>query len=80
MADGKAQAMILDEPVADYYIKDLGLQDKVKAAGEPVASGLMTLPVQKGDAELLAILDKGIYMVGDAEFEGIYESYVGAGN
>jgi len=62
--------------VADYYINEFDLADSVKAAGgDPVASGDMTLPVRKDDTVLLGILDKGISMVGDSEFEGIYERW-----
>ncbi|MBM3146374.1 MAG: transporter substrate-binding domain-containing protein [Actinobacteria bacterium] len=76
VASGAAQAMILDEMVADYYINEFDLADSVKAAGgDPVASGDMTLPVRKDDTVLLGILDKGISMVGDSEFEGIYERW-----
>ena len=77
VAAGAAQASILDELVGDYYIKELKLAKKVKAVGKPVASGEMTMPVRKDDAMLLGILNKGIEMVGDSEFEGIYEKWMG---
>jgi len=76
---GEAQAMILDEPVGAYYIKEFDLVGKVKAVGEPVADGKMTMPVRKDETMLLEILDKGVYMIGEAEFEGIYETYMGEG-
>lgn len=77
VAAGAAQASILDELVGDYYVKELKLAKKVKAVGKPVASGEMTMPVRKDDAMLLGILNKGIEMVGDSEFEGIYEKWMG---
>lgn len=77
VASGTAQATILDQMVADYYIKELKLAAKVKPAGKAVATGLMTMPVRKDDAVLLGILNKGIEMVGDSEFEGIYEKWMG---
>ena len=77
VAAGAAQATILDELVGDYYIKELKLAKKVKAVGKPVASGEMTMPVRKEDTMLLGILNKGIEMVGDSEFEGIYEKWMG---
>jgi polar amino acid transport system substrate-binding protein len=79
VGEGRAQAMILDQPVGEYYVKEFGYKGKVAAVGKPVASGEMTLPVRKDDTVLLAILQKGIGMVGEAEFEGIYETYMGAG-
>jgi len=77
VASGAAQAMILDQMVADWYIKEFKVGARVKAVGKPVATGLMTMPVRKDDTVLLGILDKGIAMVGDSEFEGIYEDWMG---
>lgn len=77
VASGKAQATILDQMVADYYIKEFKVTAKVKPAGKAVASGLMTMPLRKDDTVLLGILNKGIAMVGDSEFEGIYEKWMG---
>jgi len=79
VGDGEAQAMIIDQLVGDYYIKEFDLKGEVVAVGKPVAGGEMTLPVRKDEAMLLAILNKGITMVGEAEFEGIYETYMGEG-
>jgi ABC-type amino acid transport substrate-binding protein len=76
---GKAQATILDEPVGVFYAKEFGYEGKVVAVGKPVAAGMMTLPVLKENTMLLGILDKGIAMIGDSEFEGILEKYVGNG-
>ena len=74
---GDAQALILDELVAEYYIKQHKLQSKVTAVGEPVDEGQMTMPVLKGDTVLLGILNKGIGMVGDSEWEAIQEKWLG---
>jgi ABC-type amino acid transport substrate-binding protein len=77
VATGAAQATILDQLVGEYYIKEFKVSKKVKAVGKPVASGEMTMPVRKDDTMLLGILNKGIEMVGDSEFEGIYEKWMG---
>jgi ABC-type amino acid transport substrate-binding protein len=76
---GEAQAAILDEPVGVFYAKEFGYYGKVVAVGKPVAAGMMTLPVLKENSVLLGILDKGISMIGDSEFEGIQERYLGSG-
>jgi ABC-type amino acid transport substrate-binding protein len=76
---GDAQAAILDEPVGVFYAKEFGYDGEVMAVGDPVASGTMTLPVDKENTMLLGILEKGIGMIGDSEFEGIYEKYMGEG-
>jgi ABC-type amino acid transport substrate-binding protein len=77
VASGAAQAMILDELVADYYINSLKVSDKVKIAGEPVASGKMTLAVGKDNTVLLGILNKGIAMVSAAEVKAISDKWLG---
>ena len=78
VAAGKAQAMIMDELVAEYFIASSNAADKVKAAaGEPVARGEMTMPVRKDDAILLSILDKGIEMVDQSELEAISAKWMG---
>ena len=77
---GDAQAAILDEPVGVFYAKEFGYDGEVMAVGDPVASGMMTLPVNKENTMLLGILEKGIGMIGDSEFEGIQEKYMGEGS
>jgi hypothetical protein len=43
---------------------------------DPVAGGMMTVPVNEQITTLPGILDKGIGMIGDSEFEGIYAEYM----
>lgn len=80
LGTGKAHAAILDEPVGVFYAKEFGYDGDVTAVGDPVASGQMTLPVDKENTMLLGILEKGIGMIGDSEFEGIQEKYLGDGS
>ena len=77
VASGAAQAMILDQLVADYYIAKYGAGAQVKAVGKPVAVGEMTMPVRKDDTVLLGILNKGIEMVSDSEFAAICDKWMG---
>jgi ABC-type amino acid transport substrate-binding protein len=77
VASGAVQAMILDQLVAEYYINSLKVSDKVKVAGDPVASGEMTMPVGKGDTMLLGILNKGIALVGAGEVKAISDKWLG---
>jgi ABC-type amino acid transport substrate-binding protein len=77
VGSGRAQAMILDEMVAEYYIRQFKLGAKVKPAGAPVASGSMTMPVRKDDIVLRGILNKGAAMVSSTELNGIEEKWTG---
>jgi ABC-type amino acid transport substrate-binding protein len=77
VASGAAQATIIDQMVADYYIAQFKVADKVKAVGKPVATGQMTMPVRTDDTVLLGILNKGIGLVSDSEFQGIYAKWMG---
>lgn len=60
LAAGDAQAMILGELVAEYYIAAKDLGGRLGAVGEPVYEGAMGLPVQKDDTILLGILNKAV--------------------
>jgi ABC-type amino acid transport substrate-binding protein len=77
VASGKAQAMIMDEFVAEYYITESDVSAKVKAVGEPVAAGEMTLPTRKDDTVLLGILNKGVGMVDESEAQAIADKWLG---
>jgi polar amino acid transport system substrate-binding protein len=67
VASGAAQAMILDELVAAYFIAQDDLSAKVIEVGEPVAIGQMTLPVDKDNTLLLSVLNKAIASLGDQQ-------------
>ena len=73
---GKAQATIMDELPADYYISRFGLSDRVVKAGQPLDDGVMTLPVQKDDTVLLGILNKGMASISDAERQAIRDKWM----
>ena len=75
VGDGKAGAAILDQLVGQYYAAQLGLKG-MQAVGEAVADGQMTLPVQKDDAVLLGILEKGQQMISDVEIQEIVDGWL----
>jgi ABC-type amino acid transport substrate-binding protein len=77
VADGDADALILDELVVAYFVKKYNLQNKVVKIGEPVDVGKMTLPVRKGNTVLLDILNKGVDMVSKEEWREIEEKWLG---
>ena len=77
VAYGSADAIVMDELVVAYFIKEQSLKGKIINIGQPVDEGRMCLPVKKGNATLLDILNKGIDMVSEAELRGIKESWLG---
>ena len=77
LADGDAEAIILDEPVVNYFVKEYDLQKKIQRIGEPVDEGRMSLPVLKGNKILLDILNKGVDMVTKTEWEEIENRWFG---
>jgi ABC-type amino acid transport substrate-binding protein len=77
VATGKAQAMILDQLVADYFIAQARVSAAVKVVGAAVDAGQMTMPVRKDDVVLLGLLNKGIGWVGEGEFKAIYNKWMG---
>lgn len=78
VAEGRAGAAILDELVGIYYVNQFGLADDMGPAGPAVAEGQMTLPVQRDDAMLLAILDKAQQAIGQQEVDGIVARWLEA--
>lgn len=76
LAGGKVQAIILDAPVVAYYSKTKNLEGKIRKVPAPVAQGWMTLPVRKGDLQLLDILNKGVSLVSPGEWRDIEQKWV----
>ncbi len=76
LANGQVKAIILDDPVVAYYIKVKGLAGKIRKVPDPVAQGWMTLPVKKGNLQLLEILNKGISQVSPQEWQKIERKWV----
>lgn len=77
LANGQVKAIILDEPVVAYYIKTKGLAGKIRKVPDPVAQGWMTLPVKKGNIQLLNILNQGMSLVSPQEWQTIEQKWVG---
>ncbi len=70
-------AIIMDELVVDYYAAKDNLKNRIKKIGEPVDQGKMTLPVGKGNAVLLGILNKGVSLVSSEEWLKIRQKWMG---
>ncbi len=77
LANGKVQAIILDTPVVDYFIKKNGLQDKIRRIKAPVARSQMSLPVKRGNAMLLGILNRGLALMTPKERQQIEKKWSG---
>lgn len=77
LAKDEVQAMVMDELVAAYYLNQRNLEGMVRHTGEPVAGGRMCLPVKKGQAMLLAILNKGVAAISPAEIKAIQKRWLG---
>jgi ABC-type amino acid transport substrate-binding protein len=75
---GKVQAIILDCPVVDYFIRKNSLQDKICRVEPPVARSQMTLPVKHGNAMLLGILNRGLSLITPEERHQIEKKWSGA--
>ena len=76
LANGDADALVMDELVVGYYVKRHGLEKKIMKVGEPVDIGSMTLPVKKGNRILLKILDTGIGLISVSEWEKIERKWL----
>ncbi|RJX34483.1 MAG: hypothetical protein C4525_07180 [Desulfarculus sp.] len=78
LGQGRLQAIVMDEPVVLYYRQKLGLLDKVEwATGRPVVNrNDLALPVKKGNAVLLRILNKGLAAAAGSEMQRIGERWL----
>lgn len=77
LANGQVKAIILDDPVVAYYTQVKGLAGKIRKIPDPVAQGWMTLPVKKGNIQLLNILNKGMSLVSPQEWQTVEQKWVG---
>jgi ABC-type amino acid transport substrate-binding protein len=77
LANGKVQAIILDGPVAHYFVKKNSLQDKIRQIKPPVARSIMILPVKHGNAMLLDILNRGIALITPEERQKLEKKWSG---
>jgi cystine transport system substrate-binding protein len=78
LAKGKVQAIILDCPVVEYFIRKDSLQDKICQVEPTVARSQMTLPVKHGNAMLLGILNRGLSLITPEERQKIEKKWSGA--
>ncbi|MBX7247146.1 MAG: basic amino acid ABC transporter substrate-binding protein [Candidatus Sumerlaeaceae bacterium] len=66
LINGNVDAVMIDRPVADYYAaRKAEFAKKVVVAGEPYTTEQFGFVVRKGDAELLAKLNRGLEKVKD---------------
>ncbi|MCB2226908.1 MAG: transporter substrate-binding domain-containing protein [Desulfarculaceae bacterium] len=77
LAKDQVQAMVMDELVAAYYLKQRNLEGMVRHSGAAVDGGRMCLPVQKGNAMLLDILNQGVAAISPAEIKAIQKRWLG---
>ncbi len=77
LGEESIDALIMDELSVSYYAARYGLRDRIKRIGEPVDQRQVAVPVAKGNAVLLGILNKGIDLVSAQEWTKIREKWVG---
>ncbi len=78
LGDNQIQAAVMDDPVMLYWRHQLGLGDKISwAEGQAVVErNDLALPVKKGNAVLLGILNKGLALVSGSEMQRLRERYL----
>lgn len=60
VVEGRADALIGDEQIVQYYLFSNKLTERIKKVGEPLYVGLNSMAVKQGNELLLGILNKGI--------------------
>ncbi|CEP50641.1 two-component sensor histidine kinase [[Clostridium] sordellii] len=64
------EAVVGDEPVLKYYIKDMKISEEYTILKEPIYTKKAVLAVRKDKEELVSILNKGIF---NLQKNGVYE-------
>ncbi len=78
LAQGKLDAIVMDELVVCYIVAKNELEEKVIRAGQSVDQGQMILPVKKGNGILLSILNKGVAAISPEELREISIKWIGS--
>lgn len=64
LANGRIDGVVADTPIAaDYVLQNDEYSGKLKIVGEPFTEELYGIAVQKGNAELLALINRGLEAV-----------------
>jgi ABC-type amino acid transport substrate-binding protein len=77
LAKGSLDAIVMDDSVVAYFLWKDNLQHAALRVGQPVDKGEMTLPVAKGNAMLLGILNKGVAAISDQEWQAMVTKWGG---
>ncbi len=78
LVNGEVDAIVGDEPVISYFIKELGLKGDYRIADEPLFERESVLSVPKSEEMLQTILNKGIYNLKRKNtMEMIYQKWYG---
>jgi signal transduction histidine kinase/ABC-type amino acid transport substrate-binding protein/BarA-like signal transduction histidine kinase len=64
--DGRADALIGDEQIVQYYLYSNHLTERIKKVGDPLYVGLNSMAVKEGNELLLSLLNKGIAFAQDS--------------
>lgn len=76
--DRRADALIGDEQIVQYYLFSNNLTRRIKKVGEPLYVGLNSMAVKEGNGALLSILNKGIAFARDTGvIERLNQKWIG---
>jgi len=78
LGQNQVQAVVMDDPVMLYWRHHLGLGDKISwAQGNAVVErNDLAMPVKKGNAVLLSIINKGLALMSGSEIQRLRERYI----
>ncbi|MCB2190937.1 MAG: transporter substrate-binding domain-containing protein [Deltaproteobacteria bacterium] len=78
LGQGHIQAAVMDDPVMLYWRNRLGLGDKISwvQGNAVVERNDLAMPVKKGNALLLSIINKGLALTSGSELQRIKERYL----
>ncbi|MCH6591405.1 MAG: PAS domain S-box protein, partial [Proteobacteria bacterium] len=75
---GQVDALVYPQPVIMGLAEQIGVEDRIRVAGEPLFEVKRGISVHKDNTELLAVLDKAVErFVGTPAYERIYVKWFG---
>ena len=78
LLSGNVDALVYPQPVAASMAKIIGVEDRIKIVGNPIAEIKRAIAVREGNNELLDLLDRTVRgFIGTPEYKKIYMKWYG---
>jgi ABC-type amino acid transport substrate-binding protein len=77
VANNEIPTALSPDITGSYFLAKLGVSNMFKRMNDPILSEKLTMTVRKGDSETLDLINKGIALINEKEYEDIINSFIG---